>query len=169
MFDKLIDLLVSAWNRINPIVFIMQCDQGTVQRGGKYIKTLYPGTYLRFPGIDIIATTNVKNGALCIREVNVTTADNVTITIAAKFNFVIENVYLATIETNDWKGNIVDTARGIMSDKLVKYNWSDIRDGKATEEVGRLITARAKEMGVTAFDFQFTDKLTIYGLKVFNA
>lgn len=169
MFDKLIDVLISVWERIQPIVFILQYQQAVVYRGGKYYKTFRAGWHVRIPGVDVIATETVTNTTICIREVNVTTADKRTVSIAAKFNCEIENVYKAKVLTADWRANIVDVGRGIMSEELNKYQWEDICVGNVNEKIGLLIQAEAKEIGITITKFKFTDKLLIRGFKLFNA
>lgn len=169
MLDKLIDLIISLWERIQPIVFIMSFEQGIVFRGGKFYKVLHPGPHGRIPGIDVIVTENVKNATICIREVNVTTADNKTISIAAKFNYEIVDIHKAHVLTNDWKSNIVDVGRGIMSKELIKYSWETICAGDVDMKVGKLIKEEAEQLGISLWNFNFTDKLIIRGFKLFNA
>lgn len=169
MLDKLIDLIISLWNRIQPIVFIMEFEQGIVFRCGKYLKVLQPGWHPRISGIDVIVTETVTNATICIREVNVTTADKKTISIAAKFNYQITDIYKARVLTNDWKSNIVDVGRGIMSKELNKCQWEDICAGNVDELIGTLIQAEARNLGVKVWNFNFTDKLIIRGFKLFNA
>jgi regulator of protease activity HflC (stomatin/prohibitin superfamily) len=147
----------------------MQYEQGVVFRGGKFHKVLNPGWHGRLSGIDIIYTENVKNATICIREVNITTADNKTISIAAKFNYEITDIHKARVLTNDWKSNIVDVGRGIMSKELIKYSWENICAGNVDQLIGSLIEKEADLLGIRIWNFNFTDKLIIRGFKLFNA
>lgn len=169
MFDKIIDLFISLFNDFKPIVFIMQYEEAVVFRGGPFLKVMKPGWHFRLPFVDTIQADNVKNMTICIREVNITTADNKTISIAAKFNCEIYDIYKAKVLTNGWQGNIVDVGRGIMSEDLGTYQCQEIFNGRAVIDVGDKITKRGEEMGLRIFDFKFTDKLEIIGLKLFNA
>ena len=168
-FEKLIDLIIKFFGELKPIVFIMQYEEAVVFRGGEFLKVMKPGWHLRVPFVDEIQADNVKNATICIREVNVTTADSKTISIAAKFNCEIADIHKAKVLINDWKANIVDTGRGIMSRELIKYTWNEICNSDVDCKIGQLIEEKAELMGIRIWDFNFIDKLIIRGFKLFNA
>lgn len=169
MLDKFIDLLISLFNEIKPIVFVLEFDKGRMFRAGRFLKILEPGWHFRIPFVDTVFIENVVNTTLCVREVNITTADGISASIAAKFNLEIVDLYKSSVLTNDWKVNIVDVSRGIISKRSAKYTWDDIYKGNADEEVRSLVEAEAGKIGLRIWNFEFTDKLNIFGLKVFNS
>lgn len=169
MLDKFIDLLISLFNDIKPIVFVLEYKKGVLFRAGRFLKILEPGWHFRIPFVDSVYMENVVNKTICIREVNITTKDGNSVSIAAKFNVKVDDIYKSSVITDDWRGNIVDVGRGIISKELVKYSWDEICNDHVDEKIGDMIKAEALRIGLKIWGFNFTDKLKIFGLKLFNS
>ncbi len=158
MFDKLIDLLISCWDHFKPILFILEYEEGVMYRGGKLLKSLEPGWHFKIPFIDDWHVENVKADTMNITPVTITTLDNKTITIGCEFDFYIEDIVLAVVQTNDWRSNLHDMCMGILSDHLEDCNWEDIKKKVVKNQIFKKIEKRALEMGVVASNFNFTEK-----------
>jgi regulator of protease activity HflC (stomatin/prohibitin superfamily) len=167
MFDRLIDLLVSGWDHFKPILFILEYEEGVMFRAGKFKKVLKPGWHYRISFIDDYHVENVKGDTMSISPVSVTTLDNKTISIGCEFDFYIDDIEKALVYTNDWRSNLHDICKGILSDHLEDCNWEDIRKKVIKNQIFKRIEKRALEMGVVIDNFNFTDKsitraLTLY-------
>jgi len=169
MFDKLFDYIFGFLKNLRPIVFILEFDKGRMFRAGRFLKILEPGWHFRIPFIDTVFIENVVNTTICIREVNITTSDNKSVSIAAKINLEIFDLHKSSVLTNDWKSNIVDVSRGIISKNLMMYTWDEICKGSVEEKISKLIEEEALKIGLRIWSFHFTDKLVIFGLKMFNS
>ena len=168
MFDRLIDLLVSIWIHIKPIVFIEEFEKAVVFRGGRYIKNWNPGAHLRIPLVDDFYSDVVTPDTQDIREVNVTTLDGKTISIGCQFNLMIIDIKKALVDTHEWRTNLIDISRGILSDHLEDCSWEDIRKKTTKNAVEKKIQKRCDEMGIEISDFNFTDKALSRVFKLFN-
>lgn len=169
MFDKLIDLLVQTWEHFRPILFIYPYDSGVIYRAGKFQRVLKPGNwYLRIPFVDDFHTENIKLDTINIPEVNITTLDGVTISIGCEFDLRIIDIVKAVIETNDWRTNLVDISKGIVSDHIEDTEWEEIKKKTTKNAIERKIQKRAEEMGIEISNFNFTDKAKSRLLKIFN-
>lgn len=158
MFDKLIDLLVQIWDYIKPAIIILQYEEGVLFRFGKFKKILKPGLHFKIPFADDYHPENVKNDTIRIEPISVTTLDGKTVSVGCEFDFFINDIYLALVETNDWRSNIYDICLGIMSDHLEDCDWADIRKKVVKNQIEKKISKRAYEMGVTMSNFNFTHK-----------
>lgn len=168
MFDKLIDLIITLWNDLKFIVFILHYKEGVLLRAGKFKKVLKPGWHFKVPFLDDYFTENVKLDTMQIQEVNITTLDGKTVTIGCEFELEITDIFTALIETNDWRSNLHDICQGILSDQLEDINWEDIRKKTTKNAIARKIETRASEMGIATSNFSFTNKATSRVFKLFN-
>jgi len=158
MLDKLIDLLITVWEHFKPIIFILHYEQGVLYRAGVFRKVLKHGWHLRIPFVDDFHAENVEDDTMNVVPVTITTLDNKTITIGCEFDFYIDDIVKAVVETNDWRTNLHDICRGILSDHLEDCNWEDIRKKTVKNQIFKRIEKRALEMGVIVNNFNFTDK-----------
>lgn len=168
MLDRLISLLIELWTDFKPIIFVQEYKLGVLLRAGKFLKILKPGPHLRIPFIDEYIVDFVKVDTMRISEVNITTLDGKTITIGCEFDLEVTDIYLALIETNEWRGNLHDICQGILSDNLEDLNWDDIRKKTTKNAIFKKINERALQIGVTIDNFNFTDKAISRVYKLFN-
>jgi regulator of protease activity HflC (stomatin/prohibitin superfamily) len=169
MFESIISWLREVWNHFKPILFLYNYEAGVVFRAGKFIKELKPGSwYFRIPFIDDIFVENIATDTMAIKEVNITTLDGKTITIGGEFDLKVIDVTLAIVETHDWRSNLMDVARGIISDHVEDNNWDELRKKTTKNAIEKKINKRANEMGVEISNFNFTDKTIGRILTLFN-
>lgn len=168
MLDALFGWLREVWDHFKPIVFVYTYEASVVFRGGKFQRILKPDNwYFRIPFIDDIFTDNIALDTMAIKEVNVTTLDGKTSTIGCEFDLKIIDIYKALALTHDWRSNLLDICRGIISDHIEEYNWDDLRKKTTKNSIEKKIQKRAEEMGIEVNNFNFTDKslgrvLTLY-------
>lgn len=169
MLDALFNWLREVWDHFKPILFLYPYEAGVVLRGGSFVRILEPGNwYCRIPFIDDIFTDNIALDTMSIKEVNVTTLDGNTITIGAEFDLRIINIYKALVNTHDWRSNMVDVCRGVISDHIEDCNWEDIRKKTVKNSIEKKIQKRCEEMGIQISNFNFTDKTKSRILTLFN-
>lgn len=168
LFGSIIAWIQSIWDHFKPLVFVLQYERGILFRFGKFIKVLDPGPHFKIPFIDDYHLENVKTDTLNIAPVSITTLDGKTISIGCEFDFTIDDIVLALVETNDWRSNLHDICLGIMSDHLEDCNWEDIKKKIVKNQISKRIEKRAAEMGVTLSNFNFTDKATTKALTLYK-
>jgi hypothetical protein len=169
MLDRLIDILLSVWNSFRPVIFILQFQKGVILRAGKYRRSLEPGWYFRIPFIDDYYTENVMYDTFCTNVITVTTSDNKTISIAGEFDLRIDNIYKNLVLTNDWRSNLMDVARGIISDTLRNHTWEEACSNYVKNKIQAKIQKRAIEMGILISNFNFTDRSISITLKLWQS
>ena len=168
MLDKLIDLIIEVWDQSKPYVFILEYEEGVMFRAGRFLKILKPGWHLKIPFIDNVMEENVKSDTMEIPPINITTLDGKTISIGGEFNLAIDNIYLALVETNDWRSNLKEVCRGILSDHLEDCEWGDIKKKIVKNQISKRIEKRAEEMGIKINNFNYTDKVLTRALTLFK-
>lgn len=168
MLDRLIDFLKEVWNHFKPVIFVYPYENAVIFRAGKYLKSLETGWYFRIPFVDDCFTDNIALDTINIKEVNVTTLDGKTVTIACEFDIKIVDIYKALVTTNDWRSNLSDICRGIISDYVEEYSWDDLRKKTTKNAIEKKIQKRSEELGIDISNFNFTDKSVGRTLTLFN-
>lgn len=170
MFKEIIDFIIGVWDDFKPVVFVNQYNEAVVLRAGKYIKNWSSGSWhLRIPFIDDYHMENVMLDTMSITEVNITTFDGKTASVACEFDLRIVDIKKALIDTHDWRSNLVDITSGILSNELEDREWDEIRKKVTKNAIEKKIQHRANEMGVEISNFNFTDKALSRIYKLFNA
>ncbi len=169
MLDSLIAWIREVWDHFKPIVFIYTYEAGVVFRAGKFLKVLESNNwYLRIPFIDDLFTDNIALDTMAIKEVNVTTLDGKTTTIGCEFDLRIDDIYKALVTTHDWRSNLVDICRGVISDYIEEKNWDELRKKTTKNAIEAKIQKRAEDLGIAISNFNFTDKMVGRTLTLFN-
>lgn len=159
MFAEIIQWIKDVWNDMKPIIFVNQYENGVLLRAGKYKKTMAPGWWLRIPFVDNYHIENVMPDTIDILPVHITTLDDKTITIGCEIEIKVDDMRMAVIETNDWRTNIKDITRGVLSEHLEDCNWADIKKKVVKNQIMKKLEKRFAEMGITLLYFNYTDKV----------
>ncbi|MEO6303954.1 MAG: SPFH domain-containing protein [Bacteroidia bacterium] len=169
MLDKLLDIIILVWNSIVPVVIIKEYELGVRLRFGKLShKILKPGLHLKIPLADYVLSDIITKDTLDIKEVNITTLDEKTITVGAVLEFNISDIIKHTIYTNTAKGNIHDICRGIIAHSLMDCSYQQCKDKKTLKNITKLVEKKCFEMGVTVLMLSFTDMTLSRVVKIFG-
>lgn len=166
--DKILNLLFEFIELIFPFVIVLQYEEAVLYRAGKYNKVLKPGFHLKIPFLDSYHKDIVTVDTMKIEDVTITTLDNKTATIGAEFDVSITDIVKAVNDTHEWKSNLQDISRGILSNELEDINWDEIRKKTTKNSIEKKIHKRGLEMGVTISNFNFTDKAISRAFKLFG-
>jgi len=169
MVDKILNFLLNFLELALPFVVILQYEEAVLYRCGKFRKTLKGGFYLKIPFLDSFHKDIVTVDTMKIEDVTITTLDSKTATIGAEFDVVISDIVKALNDTHEWKSNLQDISRGILSNELEDINWDEIRKKTTKNAIEKKIYKRGLEMGVTISNFNFTDKSISRAFKLFGA
>lgn len=164
--DKIIQFILEFWQDIKPFMFVQQYKKGVHLRFGKFLRILEPGLHFKIPFIDEYILEYVKHDTMTIGAVNVTTLDGQSIIVDGQFGLEVDDIELALIETNDWRSNLKDKSKGVLSDILEDKNWEDIRKKVTKNAIEKKIIEHAEKMGVIVYDFTFTDKVMVRSIKL---
>lgn len=153
---RLLEWLGDKWEtNLSPWCILNDYEGGVLMRLGRYRKDLKNGVNLKIPLVDSIVTNNIKTNTFEIQNVNVTTIDNKTITVSGIIEFDITNVKAYLIDYNDAETNVLDLAKGIISDYLTGCDWEDIKKKTTSTKIKNKLKNRFSEMGINVKDFMF--------------
>jgi len=168
MLDKILEFLLNLIEQILPCYVIHAYEEAVFYRFGKVYSTKGPGLHWKIPFLDSYSKDTVTTDTMRIQDVNITTLDGKTATIGGEFDLVISDITKAINDTHDWRSNLQDISRGVLSDSLEDINWEDIRKKTTKNSIEKKIAKRALDMGITTTNFSFTDKVLSRSIKLFG-
>lgn len=168
MVDKILQFLLNFLEAILPIFYVFSYEGAVFYRGGKFVKTITPGWYLKIPFFDSFHKDIVTTDTMRIEDVTITTLDGKTVTLGGEFDLTISDIKKAVNDTHEWRSNLQDISRGIISDSLEDINWDDIRKKTTKNAIEKRIQKRGLEMGITINNFSFTDKSISRAFKLYG-
>lgn len=168
MFDKIIEFLLNLIDQTLPCYILLDYEAAVFYRLGKVKKITYKGFHWKIPFLDNYVKTIVTTDTMKIEDVNITTLDGKTATIGGEFDLIISDIKKALNDTHEWKSNLQDISRGIISNELEDLNWDEIRKKTTKNAIERKIKTRALEMGITISNFSFTDKVLSRAIRLFG-
>jgi len=162
------ELLTLFWDYLKCWVLVNHYEKAVVLRKGRYLKTLAPGLYAKWPFIDYAFEVYIMPDTMDIEPISITTADGKTISIGMMIEFQVIDAKVYKIDTNDAITNMKDLARGEMSDYLEDLNWEDIKKKTTKNALKRKLQEHYIEMGVEISELKFTHKAESRVFRLFS-
>lgn len=164
--------LASAIDRyadyVKPWVVVNEYQRAVILRGGKYHRSLEPGTYLKYPIAEYALSDNVKPDTMEIPPITITTADGKTVTIGMIIHYEVPDIKKFLVDNNDSRSNMIQMGAAELSDHLEEINWIDIKKKTTKNAVQRKLNPYFEDMGVKILDLKFKDKAEVRAYKLFN-
>jgi modulator of FtsH protease HflK len=110
--ERLLDLIVAAWDRMAPFVVVEAWENVAILRWGRYVRTLTPGFHWKWPLVEDSYGTVVTITTTRLPHQTVTTSDGKIITCAAIIRYSIRDIRPYYTEITDQKDVLIDTAMG---------------------------------------------------------
>lgn len=155
MFDKLIELLVHAWEDLIFWKIVNQWEEGVYLRFGKFRKVVKPGIAFKIPHFDKIITHEVITQTVNLPPQTLTTQDEKDVVLKSIVRYHIYDVEKFLLGLMHAGDVLVDTTQGIIRDTVEITDWNDLVDvnNTLTVEVGKVV----KEWGITIERITLTD------------
>jgi regulator of protease activity HflC (stomatin/prohibitin superfamily) len=166
MFDKLVEFLTRFSNQLMPWVIIEEWNGAVHLRFGKWIKTLEPGFYIKFPFIDSIIECPVITQSVNLPSQTLTTLDEQGIVLKSIIRYHVKDIkkfLLSVMHANDV---LIDTTQGIIRDVVETTTWNDLVDVnyQITNEVKEFVNKWGIEVEtVTITDLGIVKSFRIFG------
>lgn len=143
--------------KLSPVFYMNQFHKGVLTRRGIYVRELVHGWNFKWPLIDRFLTCNSLPDTYYLSNVNVTTADNQTVSVSSCLEVIVTDPYKYLLEANDAASNIRDISMGVLAHELIDLNWEDINRRKTFNAIHRSLNRDLQSYGVEVLRFWFTD------------
>lgn len=166
MFERLIDLILSGWNRLSPAEIVQVYEGGVVLRLGKYQRTVGPGLVWKWPVIDTVFLANTVITTMRLLPQSLTTKDDVGVVIAAMVRFQIVDVKPYVTEVYDQKDVLADITMGSIRRTVLKLTYKELVEGEPETTVAKLVRDSVNRYGFKVHNVTFIDLARVRSLRL---
>ncbi len=141
MFDKLIDIIASAWREVVPFVIVEQWNAAVHLRFGKFKRSLDGGLWFKIPFVDSIIENPVITQSVNLPAQTLTTVDGKGIVLKALVRYRVTDVKKFVLNVMHANDVLVDTTMGIIREVVEDKKWNDLNhiDNEITSEVSQFV------------------------------
>jgi len=157
MFDKLLDFIVSIWDKITFFQIVKQYQQGAWLRFGKLRKIVNPGIYLKIPLFDEIDCYHVLTTAMNLEAQSLTTKDEKEIVVKGVIKYKVSDLSKQFTDVYDAVDAIADVSMGIIKNVVSKKTWDECKDEGLDNEITKKVRLEAKRWGLEVESVTLSD------------
>lgn len=170
MFDKLIEVILSVWDKLIFFTFVKQYQQGAYLRYGKLRKILDPGFHWKWPIVDEIDCYHVLTTAMNLEPQSLTTKDGFEIVVKGVIKYRIEDLTKFFTDVYDAVDAIADVSMGIIKNVIAKKTWDECKEESLDNEITKKVRAEAKKWGIAVEAVTLSDlsRMRSYRLLTFH-
>jgi len=168
MLDRLIDFLLSMWERLSPVYVVKEYEQALLFRAGRYKAIKGPGLHLKIPAFDDVDVYAVVTTTLSLPPQSVTTKDGIGVVAKAVVKYRISDLSVFGVQVADQIDALSDTTCGIIMGAVEQVTWEELRTLDIGGQVTKKARAEAKKWGVYVDAVTFTDKAQMRSLRLFT-
>lgn len=148
MFDKIIDFIISIWDKLTFFQIVKQYQQGAWLRFGKLRKVVGPGIYFKIPVLDEIDCYHVLTTAMTLDAQSVTTKDEKEVVAKGIIKYKIADLSKQFTDVYDAVDAISDVSMGIIKNIISKKTWEECKEENLDNEITKKVRTEAKKWGI---------------------
>jgi regulator of protease activity HflC (stomatin/prohibitin superfamily) len=166
MFERLLDLLVSLWDRAAPGEIVDVYAGGGVLRMGKYHRTLEPGYHWKWPFIERVVEVLTCETTQRVPPQSLTTKDGVSIVAACIVRFQISDVEKYVSLIWDQQDVLLDVTAGAVRKATCEMNWAELLVSPPEDTVVKLVRAAVNKYGFKIHNVTFSDLAKAHSIRL---
>lgn len=164
MFDRILDIIIKAWDSLLPFEIVKVYEAGAVLRFGRFHRKVEPGLAWKIPFAEDIITANTVLTTLRLIPQTLTTADNQSVVIGAIIKYRIEDVEAYVTQIWDQHDVLADVTMGAIGDAVAKATWADLLVNRL--DVIGVVRRQVNQYGFKIHNITFTDYGRVRSLRL---
>lgn len=157
MFDKIIDFIISIWDKLTFFTIVKQYQQGAWLRCGKLRKIVGPGLYFKIPVLDEIDCYHVLTTAMTLEAQSLTTKDDKEVVVKGVIKYKTSDLSKFFTHVYDAVDAIADVSMGIIKGIIAKKTWDECKDEQLDNEITKKVRIEAKKWGLEVESVTLSD------------
>lgn len=157
MFEKLIEALVGAWDRLSCAEIIHAYESAGVLRFGRYHRTIGPGWHWKWPIVEHVIDVNTCTTTQRLPPQTLTTMDGHGVVVAAIIRYQIVDIQPYITDIWDQQDVLVDVAMGAIRSAVGRMNWADLLRTPPEDQVVKQVRRSVNQYGFKIGAITFTD------------
>lgn len=167
MFDRLLDLIVQAWDRISPFEVIKAYEGAVVLRFGKFHRTIGPGLSFKIPIVEEAISCKTCITTLRLPPQTLTTLDDMPVVVSAIIKYQVRDVKAFLLDIWDAHDVLGDVAMGAIRLAIGAKSYGQLVHEDAPEqEVLEAVRKEVNKYGFRVHKITFTDLGRVKSLRL---
>jgi membrane protease subunit HflK len=166
MFERLLDLLVAAWDRAAPGEVIDIYAGGGVLRLGNYHRTLGPGYHWKWPFIERVVEVLTCETTQRIPPQSLTTKDGAHVVVACIVRYQISDVEKYVSLIWDQADVLVDVTAGAVRKAVGEMEWKALLESPPEDVITPLVRKAVNRYGFKIHAITFTDMAKAHSIRL---
>lgn len=168
MFDKLVDWIISIWDKLIPYVIVNQMDNAVRLRFGKFKEILSPGIHFKLSFFDEIIHQTTVWTTHSMPAQSLTTADGKDIVAKGIIKYRITDIKTFALEVWDAIDAISDMTQGIIFDVVKTKTWDELQHDELKSIISTKARREAKRWGIEIDTVTLSDLAKIRSIRIIN-
>lgn len=148
MFDKLLDFLISMWDKLTFFTIVKQYQNGAWLRLGKLRKVVGPGLHFKIPIFDEIDSYHVLTTAMPLEAQSLITKDDIEVVVKGVIKYKTSDLSKFFTHVYDAVDAISDVSMGIIRNVISKKTWEECKEENIENEITKKVRIEAKKWGL---------------------
>ncbi len=157
MFDKLLDFLISIWDRLLPFAIVKEYQQAGWFRFGKLKKILGKGIHFKIPFVDEVDPYHVLTTAMTLEAQSLTTKDDIGVVVKGIIKYKISELSKQFTDVYDPVDAIADVSMGIIRSVISKKTWQECKEDNVENEITKKVRVEARKWGLEVESVTLSD------------
>lgn len=167
--EKLIEVLVNAWERIAPFVIVHVYEKGVILRFGRYVRTVEPGIRWKIPYVEESIEVNTVLTTMRLPPQSLTTKDMRDVVVAAIVKYRIADPKPYITEVWDQVDVLADVAMGEIARQVKLLEAEELFLDPPEGKIAAAVRRRVKDYGFEIEAVTFTDLARARSLRLVAA
>lgn len=164
--EKLFDWIEKAWDRLIPLVIIVQFQNAVVFRFGIYNRTLKPGLHWKIPIVEEVNQQDVTMSTMRLPPQTLTSKDGKSVVAAIAVKYWIEKIEDYVCKCTDQKDVLIDVAMGTLHDAVKERTWDELCAEPPARAILEQIRKEVNEYGFRIKQVKFIERGNIRSLRL---
>lgn len=169
MFERLIDLILQAGERLIPFVVINPWQTGVILRLGKYHRTCAPGFHWKIPFVEDAIELITCTTTLRLHPQTLTTRDGKVIVVSAVVKYSIRDVEAYTTQIYDQHDALGDVTMGEIRGAVRSQTLEELTTEPPEKSIATAVRRKVKPYGFDIEAVTFTDLAAVRSFRLIQA
>lgn len=169
MFERLIDILAGAWERLSPWEIVNVYQTAAILRCGRFNRTLQAGLHWKWPLIESVITVETCVTTLRLPPQTLTTKDGAGVVVATIVKYQVDDVKPYVTDIWDQRDVLADVVMGAVRSAVSDLEWPVLLAEPPEKRALELVRREVKNYGFKVHKITFTDVGRVRSLRLIQA
>jgi regulator of protease activity HflC (stomatin/prohibitin superfamily) len=148
VFERLLDLLMSASGQILPVFVVREYEAGIILRLGKFVRRARTGLNFKLPILEVSIKVSTVLETFQSADQHLTTVDGHHVSIRNVAAFRVSDAKMFILDVEDAEGVVADCLMRVAADLVGSSRYDEIQHSEFEEQLFDRVSEAADDFGI---------------------